>query len=195
MRADGRRNRDALLAAAEQLIAEKGADVPLDEIARRAGVGNATLYRHFPTRRDLLLAVTADHVTALREYAELLIDQDAPAEALMAWLRAFAEHVAAHPALAGPDEAGGDPRPYGQWRADVDDMAMLLLYRARRTGAVRADLETDDLLAFEEGIALAVPSAGRRERLFALLRDAVVAAPREIPHVRTIARSAAPDYR
>src|ERR1700733_10026981 len=65
MRADARRNYEALLSAASEMFSSRGPDAPLDEIARLAGVGNATLYRHFPTRRDLLVAVCIDDVDAL----------------------------------------------------------------------------------------------------------------------------------
>src|SRR5262245_59292327 len=65
-RADAQRNHDLLLAAAREIFSERGADAPLNEVARRAGIGNATMYRHFPDRRELIIAVYADEVAALR---------------------------------------------------------------------------------------------------------------------------------
>ncbi|GAA2214726.1 hypothetical protein GCM10009850_101910 [Nonomuraea monospora] len=101
MRVDAQRNRDLLLAAAVQVFAERGTDAPLDDVARRAGVGNATLYRHFPTRSDLLIAVYADEVTQLCASAETLRSEAAsPREALHEWLRLFMDHVATKPDLA-----------------------------------------------------------------------------------------------
>jgi len=90
MRSDARRNRERLLAAAMSAFTEKGADdISLEEIARRAGVGIGTLYRHFPTRQSLLESVYRDQVEALCERARALGEEPAPAEALTAWLRAL----------------------------------------------------------------------------------------------------------
>src|SRR4051794_16351982 len=98
-RADAARNAGRLLAAARQLIEERGPDVPIDDIARRAGLGNATLYRHYPTRSDLLAAVYADEVAELcRRGTELLDDPDA-GEALFTWLDLFVVHIAAKRSL------------------------------------------------------------------------------------------------
>src|SRR5580692_276569 len=90
MRADARRNSELLLARAADAIAERGADdVSLEEIARRAGVGIGTLYRHFPTRHSLLEAVFRDQVEAMARQAEDLRSSPAPASALEEWLRAM----------------------------------------------------------------------------------------------------------
>ncbi|MGW3342684.1 TetR/AcrR family transcriptional regulator [Nonomuraea rubra] len=106
MRADAQRNRDLLVAAAAQVFAERGADAPLDDVARRAGVGNATLYRHFPTRSDLLLAVYADEVSQLCASAETLREEaSSPREALHEWLRLFMDHVEGKRDLALADTA------------------------------------------------------------------------------------------
>src|ERR1022692_4931729 len=90
MRADARRNRDLLLSAALAAFTEHGADdVSLEEIARRAGVGIGTLYRHFPTRQSLLEAVFRDQVDALARQAEELGRASSPGSALEEWLRAI----------------------------------------------------------------------------------------------------------
>ena len=90
MRADAQRNYQRLLSAAMAAFTEQGADdASLEEIARRAGVGIGTLYRHFPTRGALLEAVYRDQVEALRSRADELLESDAPDEALAAWLRAL----------------------------------------------------------------------------------------------------------
>src|SRR5438105_926111 len=92
-RSDASRNMARLLATARALVAEAGSEVALDEIARRAGVGNATLYRHFPTRADLLAAVYADEVASLCERGNQLSATASPLDALFAWLDAFVVHV------------------------------------------------------------------------------------------------------
>ena len=87
MRADARRNQERLLAAARELIAERGAGVPLEDVARRAGVGIATLYRRFPDRDALLRAVVLDALTRTRLAAERAAELDDPFEALATYLR------------------------------------------------------------------------------------------------------------
>src|SRR3954452_2753784 len=89
MRADARRNVERLLAVAKETFAERGADAPLEEIARRAGVGIGTLYRHFPTREALLEALLRDSFEPLRAEADRLLTSPSPGDALDAWLRAF----------------------------------------------------------------------------------------------------------
>ncbi|PZF79975.1 TetR/AcrR family transcriptional regulator [Jiangella anatolica] len=169
MRADGRRNREALVAAAAKVFAEAGPDAPLDDVARRAGLGNATLYRHFPTRRELLAAVYADELAALRDYAELLREQEAPDDALHGWMRALATQLAhtRHLALA----AGGD------WYASALATTSGLLTAAQRAGAVRPDVAADDVLALVRGVALTAASPDQQSRLLDLLRDAIAAGP------------------
>jgi AcrR family transcriptional regulator len=167
MRADGRRNREALVTAAAKVFAEAGPEAPLDDIARRAGVGNATLYRHFPTRRDLLAAVYADELTALRDYAELLREQEPPADALHGWLRALATHLAHTKDLALAAD--------GDWYGAVHATAAELLAAARADGATRTDVAVADLLALVRGVALTADSPGQQARLLELVRRAVAA--------------------
>ena len=106
LRADARRNYDALLIAADELFATNGPDVALDEIARRAGVGNATLYRHFPDRRDLLVAVCVSEVKALCTLGEQLDTQPDAGPAVTSWLRAYITHVSAKHGLAAAFATG-----------------------------------------------------------------------------------------
>src|ERR1700735_3571564 len=86
-RADAQRNYDVILATARTAVAERGADIVLEDIARDAGVGIGTLYRHFPTRQDLLEAAFLDEAVELRRRAEELASAPAPFEALIGWLR------------------------------------------------------------------------------------------------------------
>ena len=100
LRADAARNVQALITAAKELFDEQGTDIALDEVARRAGVGNATLYRNFPTRADLIVAVYADEVAELCLHGAALLMTESAGEGLFAWLDRFVVHVATKRALA-----------------------------------------------------------------------------------------------
>src|SRR5690242_387105 len=107
LRTDARRNRDALVAAAAEVFEENGPDAPLDVIARRAGLGNATLYRLFPSRADLIVAVFAEEVEALQARGEALLAADRPGDAFFEWLAAFVTLVASKRDLATAVRADG----------------------------------------------------------------------------------------
>ncbi|HEY4023605.1 MAG TPA: helix-turn-helix domain-containing protein [Pseudonocardiaceae bacterium] len=179
-RADAQRNRDLLLAAAKDVFTERGIDAPLDDVARRAGVGNATMYRHFPTRSDLIVAVYADEVADLCARGEGLAATHEPREALFSWLADFIAHVASKKELAlaiADDRAGTRSTLFGQWHAAMHATATTLLTRARRVAAVRADLDVADLLSLANGIALSGASPDRLERLLTLVREGVETGP------------------
>lgn len=170
-RADARRNYDALVTAAEQVFITQGYDAPLDEIARRAGVGNATLYRHFPTRRDLLMAVCVGEVEALCGLAERLRTGSRPRDALLEWMRAYVDHVSAHRGLGA---ALSTDTPEGSTLAVASQAAVAeaggaLLAAAAEAGGVRRDVRIDDLLALL-GAAATVSESGDGERPERLLR-------------------------
>jgi AcrR family transcriptional regulator len=172
-RADAQRNTELLLAAAKEVFDARGVDAPLDDVARRAGVGNATMYRHFPTRRELIVAVYAEEVTALCDRGQALLHDRAPREALFDWLQAFIAHVASKRALALaiPNDQGGQRSAlFAGWHTAMHATASALLTRAQRAGAVRADLEVADLLALATAIALTAADTRRTERLLDLVR-------------------------
>jgi AcrR family transcriptional regulator len=173
-RADADRNRAALLAAAARLFDERSPEVPLDEIAKAAGVANATLYRHFATRAELILTVYAQEVADLVELAERLQGAGDPDRALTDWLRAFVRHVAGKRdlALALPDEpAGRRGALFAEWHAAMRTAAEQLLERAQAGGTVRGDVRASDLLALTAGIAMTGLPADALERLLDLARD------------------------
>ncbi|KAA9376413.1 TetR/AcrR family transcriptional regulator [Microbispora cellulosiformans] len=180
-RADASRNAALLLAAARELIAESDSEVvldgvALDEVARRAGVGNATLYRHFPTRGDLLVALYADEVAALCRRGAELSETARPIDALFAWLEEFVVHVATKRALAfaateGP--TGRRTEQFDRWHTSIRSSAAELLAGARQAGAVRPDLTVTDLLALASGVALTATDVAHARRLAALLRRGV----------------------
>ncbi|NKZ04561.1 TetR/AcrR family transcriptional regulator [Actinomadura latina] len=172
-RADAERNARLLLAAARALFDERGPDVALDEVARRAGVGNATLYRHYPTRGDLLVAVYADEVAALCDRGAALLREAAPGEALFDWLEAFAVHVATRRTLAFAGTDGDAERRtalFHHWHASMTSTAEALLARAREAGAVRADVTVAEVLTLANAAALADTDAGRVRRLLTIIR-------------------------
>jgi AcrR family transcriptional regulator len=172
LRADAQRNYDRLLTTAREVFAARGVDAPLDEIARRAGIGNATMYRHFPTRRDLIIAVYADEVAALCAHG----DDEPPGEALFGWLRAFVAHVATKRelAIAIPDDRAGQRSVlFEQWHDAMRTTAARLLLRAQNAGTVGADVDLSDLLALASGIALTSTDAGQTERCLELVRRGI----------------------
>jgi AcrR family transcriptional regulator len=175
-RADASRNAELLLAAARELLDESGAEVALDEVARRAGVGNATLYRHFPTRGDLLVAVYADEVAALCRQGADLLNAPSPVDALFAWVDAFVVHVATKRALAlAATEGPGARRTslFDQWHESMRSAATKLLHRAQDAGTVRPELTVTDLLAIGSGAALTASDVAHAQRLVGLLRSGV----------------------
>ena len=175
-RADAQRNYDRLLATAGEVFSERGVDAPLDDIARRAGIGNATMYRHFPDRRELIIAVYADEVAALCAQGEALLEDESPGDALFAWLRAFIAHVAAKRelALAIPDDQGGHRSAlFDRWHQAMHSTASRLLTRAQSSGVASADLDISDLLTLASGIAVASADANQAERCMELLRHGI----------------------
>jgi AcrR family transcriptional regulator len=171
-RVDGARNRAELVATARKLFEERGIDVPLDEIAKRAGLANATLYRHFPTRSELIVSVYAEELEELRRASEELLDRHDPGQALDDWLRLFVHHVATKRelALALPEDAERGAL-FTSWHATMHDAASQLLKRSQDADAVRADITTTDLLALASGIALTGLPSTRLDTLLGLVRD------------------------
>jgi AcrR family transcriptional regulator len=179
-RADAQRNRDLLLTAAKDIFTERGIDAPLDDIARRAGVGNATMYRHFPTRSDLIVAVYADEVAELCARGHKFAASHSPREALFAWLADFVAHIASKKELAlaiVDDRTEARSTLLGQWHAAVHSTASSLLTRAQQAAEVRADLEVTELLSLANGIALSGAPPSRLDRLLTLVREGVEARP------------------
>ncbi len=175
-RADAQRNRELLLAAAKDVFTERGIDAPLDDIARRAGVGNATMYRHFPTRSDLIVAVYADEVAALCARGGQLASAGSPRDALFSWLADFIAHVTSKKELAlaiVDDRAGTRSTLFGQWHAAMHATASALLTRAQQAAVVRADLDVMELLSLANGIALSGAPPNRLDRLLTLVREGV----------------------
>jgi AcrR family transcriptional regulator len=178
MRADAQRNYQRLLSAANEAFIAHGADdASLEEIARRAGVGIGTLYRHFPARQDLLEAVYRDQVEALRDRADDLLQAASPDEALAAWLHALVDFGRTKRSLASALLATLDKKSelLSSCGAIMRESATVLLTRAQEAGTVRADASATDLLRLVHAISMAVerPPAddGQADRLLRLVID------------------------
>jgi AcrR family transcriptional regulator len=152
-RADAQRNYDKLLAAARAAFTEADTEASLEAIARSAGVGIGTLYRHFPTRQILIEAVYVDEVDALSRTARDLASLP-PWEALVAWLRRFVDYVATKQALINELFAeGGNTDVFASCRSALYTAGEPLLERAQQAGIVRADVGIADVLHLVTGIA------------------------------------------
>lgn len=174
-RADARRNYARILAVAEDEIAAHGADASLEQIARVAGVGSATVRRHFPTRQALLAAVSRKRIEALQARAQDLTGGDDSRSALLEWLGdvvaycASARGLAAALAYDGPEP---DPVQGNSCAAALEEAGGPLLHRAMRDGAVAGSVTMTDLLTLIVGIVLATERhpdpAASADRLFRL---------------------------
>lgn len=181
-RADARRNRAIVLRAAAQVFAEDGLDVSLGRIARRAGVGAGTVYRHFPSKQILVEAVLTDHVDGMVTLASRWTGRAAPGDALFGFLLDVIERTAGRKHVCDALAADrGWPRallaPATQrFHAALDD----LLSNAKQAGAIRPDVGADDLAALVAG-GVALRSAHRNrargERLVRLMLDGLRPAP------------------
>jgi AcrR family transcriptional regulator len=188
MRADARRNYEKLLTAAAQAFAEHGADdVSLEEIAKRAGVGIGTLYRHFPNRQALLEAVYRDQVQALRARAEELVATKPPAEALATWLRDLVDFGRTKRMLTSAmlTTVKQDSEVMTSSRQMMRRAAADILSAAQQAGVVRADADPADLMRLVHAISMTTEWAGddneQADRLLALVLDGLKSQPADRP--------------
>jgi AcrR family transcriptional regulator len=174
MRADARRSHERLLAAATSAFAENGADAPLEDIARRAGVGIGTLYRHFPTRLDLQEGVYRSQVKMVCDRGDELADAPAPGEAFVGWLRLLANYFVTKRGVAGALMAarGKDSEVISSCSQVMRATARRLLERAQAAGAVRADLTDSDVMMLVHGVVVATERApDQTDRVLTLMLD------------------------
>jgi len=157
MRADARRNYDRLLSEARTTFAAQGTDASLEDVARRAGVGIGTLYRHFPNRQALMNAVFQEALTALLARSRELAEADQPCSALVEWLGAIVTHAGEYRGLAQAlmSASGDETSALTSCHVPLRQAGARLLTRAQSSGAVRADVSIDDLLQLTNAIALA----------------------------------------
>ena len=177
-RADARRNYGQLVEQARIAFAEFGVDASLDEIARRAGVASGTLYRHFPTRLDLIEVVLAGQIAELVALGRGLLSAEDEFDALSAWLRAAVMHALTYRGLSAAVMNSALDRENGlvsSWHAELFEVGAALLARARQSGAVVANADEADVLKMIGAIAWAAQdapdSSAQADRLLALLMN------------------------
>lgn len=148
MRADARRNRDRLIAAAMALFAEQGTDVSLEAVAKRAGVGIGTLYRHFPSRDALVEAAYRSEVEHLCGAAEELLRAHPPDRALALWMDRFVAYAAAKRGMAGALQSvvASNSDLYGDSRRKMLAAVTTLLEAGVAAGSIRSDVDAGDVL-------------------------------------------------
>ncbi|GAB2738488.1 TetR/AcrR family transcriptional regulator [Streptomyces bullii] len=177
MRADARRNHERLLKAAVSAFAEHGDGASLDDIAKRAGVGSGTLYRHFPTRRALLEAAYLDRIEAIAARADALAARLPPGEALVEWLNELGTgmiRIRGLKALLGlavtdggaPAVTDGAPAVRTACGDCLRTAATRLVEAAQREGTLRRDVDAVDVLRLAHGLATAAePADGDAQRI------------------------------
>lgn len=154
-RTDAQRNRERILEAAKEAFTHSGANASLDDIAKAAGVGPGTLYRHFPTRDALIVAVYHTEVAKLaaaeRRFSESMI----PVDALRAWMLLFVDYVAAKHLIAPALNTlvGGASKLYESSRREIQGAIEALVKRAVKSGDIRKDLDPFDLLRALIGVS------------------------------------------
>lgn len=161
-RADSLRNRDLLLSAAKTAFTEAGAEAPLEDIARRAGVGIGTLYRHFPTREALVAAVYARELEQLDAAADSLLAQRPAGEALEAWLDLLIDYMATKRVVAAALQAdpGEGSRVYASASATILPALQRLTEAASATGDIRSDIGFEDILRMMSGLSVGYDKPG-----------------------------------
>jgi len=164
LRADAQRNRDRLIEVATTAFTEDGVDVPLEEIARRADVGIGTLYRNFPTREALVLAVYRKQIDGLQAAAQELPKTLGPANALREWMRGFVEYGAVKRGLVALLKSMMETQSnlFDEARATLLASAGELMTAAADAGEIRPDIAPGDVIRALGGICMATdrPDAG-----------------------------------
>jgi AcrR family transcriptional regulator len=168
-RADARRNRERILAAAKQIFAEHGIGAQMDDVARAAGVGVGTVYRHFPTKDALLGRLIAQRFEAIIAVERQALAIDDPWESFAAMIRQGAQLMAddAHmrqALLRFPDSAWEHAEPQN---TTVDELGGRIIRRAQRAGELRADFSVDDMPMIMGGLcaSIGIPGADWRRHV------------------------------
>jgi len=175
LRKDAVRNQELLITAAAAAFSVDGADVPLEDIARRAGVGIGTLYRHFPTRDSLVEAVYRHEVDVLVERADQLLDTLPPDQALEAWMQLFVRHVATKRGMLSvlKPMLSSNASFFAETKGRANAAATKLLEAGVAAGTVRDDVDGGDLLRAVGGICMSTDQerSDTSDRLVGLLFD------------------------
>lgn len=170
-RADGQRNRGRILEVALPLFVERGPDVPFTEIAKQAGVGVGTVYRHFPAREDLIEAAYRSELDAVCAAAAELLEQLSPQDALRIWMDRFVDYWATKiglgDAIRAVVAAGRDP--FAQSREQVDEAVAMLLSATATAGITRPEVEPDDVVVALSGVAMVADVLEDRDQVSRVL--------------------------
>jgi AcrR family transcriptional regulator len=180
LRADARQNRARLIAAATEAFAEKGADAPLEDVARRAGVGIGTLYRHFPTRLDLQAAVFRSQVSAVCGQGDALLVAASPKDAFAAWIRALAAYLVTKRGLSRAliEAVGMESELMTSCWVAMRDTTERLLASGQQAGVIRLDVTATDVMRLVHGIAVsAEKEPDRADLLLSIALDGLAARP------------------
>jgi AcrR family transcriptional regulator len=159
-RTDAQRNRERILEVAKQAFTRYGANASLDDVAKEAGVGAGTLYRHFPTRDALIEAVYRTEVEKLAAAERKFAETMAPIDALRAWMLLFIDYIAAKHIIAPALNTfvGGASKLYEGSRAQIQGAIEALVKRAIKSGDMRKDIEPFDLLRALIGVSSVLSS-------------------------------------
>jgi AcrR family transcriptional regulator len=153
-RTDAQRNRERILEVAKEAFTRYGANASLDDIAKKAGVGAGTLYRHFPTRDALIEAVYRTEVEKLAAAQRKFAETMPPIEALRAWMLLFVDYIAAKHIIAPAlNIVGGAAKLYEGSRIQIQGAIDALVKRAIKSGDIRKDLDPFDLLRALIGVS------------------------------------------
>ena len=180
LRADARQNHARLISAATAAFAEKGADAPLEDIARRAGVGIGTLYRHFPGRLDLQAAVFRTQVRTVCEQGDALLATDAPQQAFAAWVRVLAGYLVTKRGLSRAliDAVGVESELIKSCWMTMRETTERLLESAQRAGVIRSDVTGTDVMRLIHGVAVSSEKdPSRTDLLLSVMLDGLAANP------------------
>lgn len=189
LRADAERNRRRVLEVAQEVFAAEGLAVPIDEIARRAGLGVGTLYRHFPTKEALFAAIVVTRMESVVADAQALLDEDAPGEAFFDFLaRMVAGWGQKKDLVDALASAGADLKDIGRVKHELHLRLDELLARAQRSGAMRPDVSMTEIFALLSGVFGALErqrsSPETRQRMLAIVFDGL-----RVPAAATAAKA------
>ena len=154
-RTDAQRNRERILEVAKEVFTRSGANASLDEIAKQAGVGPGTLYRHFPTRDELVEAVYRTEVEKLAAAEQTFTETMPPLEALRAWMLLFVDYIATKKIIASAlnSMVGGPSKIFEASHGQIWEAIRALVKRAIRSGEIRRDIDAIDLLRALIGVS------------------------------------------
>ena len=176
LRADARRNREAVIGAAKKLFADQGLDAQMPDVAKAAKVGVGTVYRHFPTKDDLIAALAVERFERLAEKAREGIEAEDPWQGLCAFIRFSAQIQADDRGLC--EVMGSRPEVMNEsaYAVGLDDLCDKLVKRAQRSGDLRKDLEWEDIPMVVCGVGRITqvetgPGTGRWPRLVEVILD------------------------